>query len=222
MKLKEALPFIEKVLGKKFDLVFDPKLIQDLRTNKGNVGQLLEQLIGLGNSSRRLDFEDGELKTNKSHIDGKPRETMFITQISTIIDELLVKKPFKDTQLYKKIKNLLYVPVCKDGAEGSWLFLPYCHVNLDQDNDLFQQLQNDYYSIVDQLNTHIKTSKDGFIHTSNGKFIQIRSKDSKPYSPIYSNRYRKYVSNKNHAFYFKKEFMLYLQSKSPNYPLKIR
>ena len=54
---------------------------------------------------------------------------------------------------------------------------------------------------------HIETSKDGLIHTSNGTHIQIRSKDSKPYHPIYSHKYGRYVSNKNHAFYFQKQFV---------------
>ncbi|PKM79195.1 MAG: DNA mismatch repair protein MutH [Firmicutes bacterium HGW-Firmicutes-13] len=221
MKLEEALPFIDNIIGKKFNMVFDAELIQNLRTNKGNVGQLLERSIGLENSSKRLDFENGELKTNKAHPNGKPKETMYIIQILSIIDDILIKKPFKETLLYQKIRNLVYVPVCKDGSEDCWFFLPYVHVNLDQDAyvKLYRQLEKDYYSIVEQLNNHIKTSRDGFIHTSNGKYIQIRSKDSKPYHPIYSNIYRKYVSNKNHAFYFKKEFMLYLQSLSPDYPL---
>jgi DNA mismatch repair protein MutH len=37
--------------------------------------------------------------------------------------------------------------------------------------------------------------------------VQVRSKDSKPYHPIYSNHYGRYISNKNHALYFMKSFM---------------
>lgn len=70
-----------------------------------------------------------------------------------------------------------------------------------------KQLEEDYYSICKQLKFHIENSIDGYIHTSSGKYIQIRSKDSVPYRPIYSNIYSKNISNKNHAFYFKKEFM---------------
>ena len=55
---------------------------------------------------------------------------------------------------------------------------------------------------------HIETSPDRRIHTSNGQHIQVRSKDSMPYHPIYSGVYGRYVSNKNHAFYFRKEFVL--------------
>lgn len=71
--------------------------------------------------------------------------------------------------------------------------LPCVHVNLDDRrfHDLKIQLEKDYYSICNQLNEHIKTKSDGFIHTSNGEYIQIRSKDSKPYHAIYSDIYKK-------------------------------
>lgn len=36
--------------------------------------------------------------------------------------------------------------------------------------------------------------------------------DAKPYRPIYSNIYHRNVSDKNRAFYFKKEFMRYIVS----------
>ena len=42
---------------------------------------------------------------------------------------------------------------------------------------------------------------------TNGNHIQVRSKDSKPYHPIYSTTYRRNVSDKNHAFYFQKQFV---------------
>ena len=71
--------------------------------------------------------------------------------------------------------------------------------------------RDDYYSICSQLKHHIETSADGFIHTSNGTHIQVRSKDSKPYHPIFSSVYGRAVSNKNHAFYFQKQFVYDIQ-----------
>lgn len=55
-------------------------------------------------------------------------------------------------------------------------------------------------------------SPDGFIHTSSGKHIQIRSKDSKPYHPIYSDIYKRNISDKNYDFYFKKQFVIDIRS----------
>lgn len=214
MKLQDGMERLKPYIGRRFESFLTEEQLSNLRRNKGRVGQILELLIGLKNTSNNIDFEDGELKTNKCDIKGNPRETMFITQISTHVDEILKMKPFNDTYIYNKIKNLLYVPVCKDGDESSWMFLPFVHVDLTMDKykELYYQLEEDYYSISKQLNEHILNSKDGYIHTSSGKFIQIRSKDSKPYFPIYSDVYKRYISNKNHAFYFKKDFMKYIQA----------
>ena len=50
--------------------------------NKGKTGKILELAIGIKLSSTNIDFEDGELKSNKCNSNGKSIETMFITQIS--------------------------------------------------------------------------------------------------------------------------------------------
>lgn len=212
MLLQEAKVLLNDLRGKKFREIFREEQLQDIIKNKGKSGQIIELAIGLKNTNVTLDFEDGELKTNKCDCNGKPLETMFITQVNSMMDELLTGLKFEDSKLYKKISNLLYVPISKDGEPGEWFILNVIQINLKEDKhkELLKQLESDYYSICGQLKEHIETSKDGFIHTSNGKFIQIRSKDSKPYRPIYSTTYGKEVSNKNHAFYFKKDFMKYL------------
>jgi len=212
LKLKDAVIYLEELKGKKFKDIFSEEQLRDIIRNKGKSGQIIELAIGLKNTNVTLDFEDGELKTNKCDNTSKPLETMFITQVSSMIDELLNEKPFKESKVFKKISNLLYVPISKVGDPEEWFIIDAININLSEDKhlDLKAQLEEDYYSICKQLKEHIATSPDGFIHTSNGKYIQIRSKDSKPYFPIYSHVYEKYVSNKNHAFYFKKEFMKYV------------
>lgn len=214
MKLNEAKKRLNNLSNKPFRDLFSPEEMNLIIRNKGKTGQLLELAIGLHLSNRNRDFEDGELKSNKCDIFGRPKETIFITQISRIIDELIQKKVFEKTLLYSKIKNILYVPVCKDGAPYNWKFQHNIHINLrlQRYKQLLSKLRNDYYSICEQLKNHIENSPDGFIHTSNGNLIQVRSKDSKPYHPIFSSIYNRYVSNKNHAFYFKKEFVYYIQS----------
>lgn len=216
MKLQEACDKLNRLVGIKFSSLFKTEDMHEIIVNKGKAGQLLELALGMNLSNATLDFEDGELKTNKCDKNGKPYETVFITQISGMIDELIAKKEFEQTKLYKKINNILYVPVCKDGDPKDWMFLPSIHVDLN--NPKFSTLKDiwhdDYLSICGQLKQHIEHSSDGFIHTSNGSQIQIRSKDARDssgnYHPIYSNTYKRYVSNKNHAFYFKKEFVQYI------------
>ncbi len=215
MKLHEAHNRLLHLSGVPFSELFSEKDFDSIVRNKGKTGQLLELALGMHLSSSNLDFEDGELKTNKCDASGRPLETVFITQISSVIDDLLTELPFESTHLYEKIHNILYVPVCKVGNPRNWMFLQSIHIDLEHPEfaPLLQQWEDDYYSICRQLREHIET--DGFIHTSNGRHIQVRSKDARDtsghYHPIYSNVYQRYVSNKNYAFYFQKQFVYDIQ-----------
>jgi DNA mismatch repair protein MutH len=218
MKLETAYNLIKNIKNKNIlELIKSHNTsIKEVKINKGGVGQLLLQYLNLPLDSKLKDFEDGELKTNKTDKNGKSKETIFITQISKIIDELVCDKPkiFKESNLYHKINNLLFIGICKDDDNfNKWFFTNCYHISSKKDSEIYAQLELDYYSICGQLVESIKKSKDKFIHTANGKYIQIRSKDSKPYHPIYSKIFKKDISNKNHAFYFKKEFMEYVKSK---------
>lgn len=214
MKLIEAQRKIEQLAYIPFKEYLSEEHFNNIILNKGKTGQILELTIGLQLSNTTLDFDDGELKTNKCNKNGKPLETMFITQISSIIDELLSVKPFYESKLYKKIQHLLYVPISKDGAPHEWMFLNPIQVDLSlpKYQELAQQLKADYYDICDTLNDQLCCSNTATLHTANGEFIQIRTKDTIPYHPIYSNQYKRIVSDKNRAFYFKKEYMEYIVS----------
>lgn len=209
MKLIEAQDKIIKLCNIPFSELFNESDFKTIIRNKGKTGQLLELALGKRLDSFNIDFEDGELKSNKCDVHGKPLETVFITQISSVIDELLQRRRFEETHLYEKISNILYVPVCKEGDPHTWVFLDAIHIDLSDRRfePLLDIWREDYYDICEQLRYHIETSPDGYIHTSNGQHIQVRSKDSRPYHPIYSNLYGRNVSNKNHAFYFKKQFV---------------
>lgn len=209
MKVDEAIPKLTSCLGIGFDKLFS-NLDTDIRRNKGKVGQLLLQKIGLPLDSNLIDFDDGELKTNKSNEFGEAKETMYITQISSQVDTLIKPNPvpFKESYLYTKIRRLIFLPVCKDDPDpNNWYFVSLVDVNLDQQPELRHSLKDDYYNICTQLRHHIENSDDGFIHTSSGNFLQVRTKNGRPYSPIFSQIYGRQVSNKNHAFYFRKQFM---------------
>lgn len=216
MKLSEAQIRIEKLAHIPFKEYLSPAQIQDamMIINKGKTGQLLELTIGLHLSNTTLDFEDGELKTNKCDKTGKPLQTMFITQISSTIDDLLNFRQFEETSLYEKTKRILYVRICKEGAPKDWMFLPPICVDLSFPKyaDLASQLKTDYYDICDGLNDQLCFSKDSMLHTVNGKYIQIRTKATIPYRPIYSETYKRIVSDKNRAFYFKIPCLKYIVS----------
>lgn len=219
MKLEEAYYMLKQKENIPFKSLFTSKQLADIKINKGKTGQLLEIALGLTTSNDISDFADGELKSNKCDQWGNPKETIGITQIATYIDEMLIDLPFRQTNLYEKIRNILYVPVKKEGEPEEWMFLPCIHIDLEEIGkyrDISIQLEEDYYHICQQLKKQIEYSKDGFIHTTNGKYIQIRCKDAKDrngnYHPIYSDIYDRYISNKNHAFYFKKEFIQKVRS----------
>ena len=214
MNLTDSYDFFEENAGKtlgELKLEYQtrfPKFTSEMKINKGGVGQFIEKLIGLKNTNALTDFSDGELKTNKADKDGAPLETMFISQISSNFDQLISDQiSFEDRWIYQKIKNLLYVTICKVGYDpDQWYIQSAYHVQINEGSELFRQLSADFTQIKSKLLADIN-SGDGYIHTSNGSFIQIRSKDSRPYHPIFSAQYDRDISNKNHAFYFKKEFM---------------
>ena len=209
MKLEEAKIIIENVANKPLGtLINNETEFSDIVTNKGKTGQLLEKVILCQKLSSALhDFEDGELKTNKCKSDGTPEETIAITQISTDIDNLIQNIPFETSRLAQKIKNILYVGIVKEGDAHNWQFLSPIHIDFSQEKfqNIWHQLTEDYNNICKKIKQDIETN--GEISTSNGCYIQIRTKDSTPYHPIFSNIYNKYVSNKNYAFYFKKNFI---------------
>lgn len=216
MKLADTFAILPTLYYKTFSELKRQENISSFIINKGNTGQFLQELLDLPNNSKLTDFDDGELKTNKSDKNGTPKETMFITQISRDFDELFFSENVTN-RLFAKIGNLLYLPVCKDSSNPEdWYFLPAYHIPIQKNEELFDILKNDFMIIKNKVLHDLEHSSNKLIHTSSGRYIQIRSKDAKrtngQYNPIYSNHLNRYVSNKNHAFYFKRNFMLDIQS----------
>jgi DNA mismatch repair protein MutH len=211
MRLNDAIPALEKACNRPFRELFVDHP-EDLWTNKGNVGQLLLQHLGLKLDGAQLDFEDGELKTNKACPAGRPRETMFICQISKTFSTLISvpPTPFEKSYLHGKICNLLYLPTVKDAASvAEWYFLRVIHIQSRPGSKLFEVLRGEYEAICNTLRLQIEEGADGMLHTASGPagYIQVRTKDSQPYHPIFSPAHGRLVSNKNFAWYFMKGFM---------------
>ena len=206
MTLTNANIHFNAIANQAFGSLFSTEQMSDIIRNKGRSGQLLEKALGLANTNVNRDFEDGELKTNKCDASGKPLETIAITQISSHIEDLINAVPFENTWLYEKISNMLYIPVCKEGTPENWFFLPSIHIDLTSKKyeSIMKQLKEDYEYICSEIKKTCDAGKT--LSTINGKYIQIRTKDSAPYHPIFSSTYGK-VSDKNRAFYFKKEFI---------------
>lgn len=188
------------------ELVSEDTDFEEFNKNKGKAGQLLELAIGKSLDNSHKDFKDGELKTYKAKKDKSAKETIAITQISSNnIDDILKEKPFKKSFLYNKIENTLFVPTLKEGAPENWEFLDAIQVNLKKEKNLRRELKKDYEKICKETKQNIENGDS--LHTVSGKYIQIRSKDTKPYHKVHSEEYDRDVSNKNYAFYFKKDFI---------------
>lgn len=206
MRTADAVPILKAACRKPFGELFKGHPA-DLITNKGHTGQLLERFIGLRLGNQLIDFEDGELKTNKTASNGEPMETIAVTQIKGVVDQLLSDPPreFAGSSVCKKLANLIVVPVVKAGECADWYFLDVYHIDMRANDELRRQFEEDYLTICHELRQKVELV--GKISTTNGKYLQIRSKDSKPYNPIHSSEFGRQISSKNYAFYLQKSFV---------------
>lgn len=208
MKISEGYAILSQIPSKPFKELFTIEQMQDIRRNKGKTGQLLETaILHLGLSNRHLDFDDGELKSNKVKSDGSPDETMFICQISKMFDSLMVENLDPcSTDIYDKIKNMIYVAVDKSSSsEDDWK-IHHCKL-IEESNarfhEFYEQCAKDILDIFSQVRKNL-SNPNSMLHTTNGKYLQIRTKDTKPYHPIYSNIFSRNISDKNFAIYMTK------------------
>ena len=149
------------------------------RKNKGVRGQLLELALGIPNSSKLTDLVDGELK---SFTKG---ESIAVTQLRHTLPEIFNHTPFNQSKLGIKIARTLYVAFDRQNN-----FLGTAtHTN---QNPL---IESDYYDICD----YIRNTKTLNTFTGSNGVLQIRTKDSKPYHPIFWEGQQ--LSNKGFAFY---------------------
>ena len=68
MRLEEACSRFNRLARIRFGDLFSPSDMNMIIINKGKTGQLLELSLGMNLSSTNLDFDDGELKTNRECI----------------------------------------------------------------------------------------------------------------------------------------------------------
>jgi DNA mismatch repair protein MutH len=173
MKLNDALIVItNKIINKQ---IYLPKTV-----NKGNAGHFLEKELGLKLNNNHLDFIDGELKTFplKKLKNGtfSPKETIAITMMKSTENN-----SFNESNLFSKIKNILFVPYHRINEDYIIFYKPV-HLNYLKNKNEYQLIEIDYKLIQ----TQELTSKVG-------KYIQTRTKGSK--------------NSKTRAYYFKTKFI---------------
>ena len=175
-------------------------------SNKGDVGQRLETLLGIPNSSACLDCEDGELKLfpvkKLKNGDFSPKETIAITTRGLKHDK---QRPFsrlksvenwENSALKKKTDNLLFISYLRDGDNITFL---HSYI-FNSKSPEYAQFEADYNKIINHYNKNgicqLEKGEPTYIsNTVNGEYIQGRTK-----GPGGANR--------TVAFYFRsKEFV---------------
>ena len=210
MTLQKGYDIISQIPNKSFSEIFNGQDLSDIIKNKGKTGQLLETIIlKLNLSNTKLDFIDGELKTNKCKANGEPSETVAVCQISSHFDEMIDDNfNFNNNYIIDKISNMIYVRVDKSNSNpANWKFLPPQHICIKNKKYIFwyDKIKEDLKEICQYMQQICKNNQ--MLHTTKGSghYIQIRTKDTAPYHPIYSNTYNKIVSDKNFAIYITKD-----------------
>ena len=163
------------------------------RKNKGVRGQLLELALGIPNSSKLTDMVDGELK---SFTKGEP---IAVTQLKHTLPQIFDKTPFPQTKIGIKLQQTLYV-----GFDRQNNFLGTTTLTPDSNPKHYELLQNDYDFIANCIRQSFYNKSE--LNTINGLngLLQIRTKDSKPYHPIYYKT--QMLKNKGMAFYLTGRF----------------
>ena len=215
MKLMEAKNILDKIPQVPFNQLFSNEQLQNIIVNKGKTGQLLETVVlNLNLSSAHLDFEDGELKSGCFYTDGSPKETIAVCMISSIFDELIrTDIDYESSYPYQKMSNMIIAAIGKYKRGQSsrvlppqdWSILKTVHVDFSNDKykNFSAQIVEDLKNIFTTVRQDIEAGKN--LSTTNGKYIQIRTKDSGGNHPIYSKSADRYVSHCNYAIYIMKD-----------------
>lgn len=137
--------------------------------NKGSRGQLLENALGISNSSSLKDLIDGELK---SFTKG---QTIAVTQLAHCLPEIINQSvSFDESKVGQKLKQTVYV-----GFTLSNDYLGCEVLNESTHPKHYQELKEDYNFICDTIRTLFKSGKQLTTITGPNKLLQIRTKASK-------------------------------------------
>lgn len=181
-------------------------------SDKGYAGKILEELIGLS-PKRGNDFVDGELKTCNFTKAALPKENVYVTQVRPIIDDLLCAQPFEESSLFEKIKNVLIVPVYRPTKSPfDWMYFHPLQLSYHDcsQRDIYNAIKADYNSICSHLSVIVDNARY-LEKTFNGKYLQLRNKDYRPYKAIFSEYHQAHISDRDFAFWLQKALLVELK-----------
>lgn len=144
--------------------------------NKGSRGQLLENALGIANSSALKDLIDGELK---SFTQG---ESIAVTQLKHCLSEIIEDSvSFDQSKVGQKLKQTVYV-----GFSRSNDYLGTYVMNEESDAKHYQQLREDYDFICDKIRRAFNVETELNTITGPNGLLQIRTKASKSKTGSYT------------------------------------
>jgi DNA mismatch repair protein MutH len=190
LTVKNALDIIKRINFE--NLIFS-------KINKGSRGQLVEKLLGLPNSSKLIDLEDGELKTFTKG------ESIPVTQINHCLSEIIYESiSYENSKVGQKLNQVLFLGFSRDNC-----FLGCNIINKNIDLNIYMKISEDYEFICNKIR-EVYYKKEQ-LNTINGpnSILQVRTKASKnkntnEYTPLMFNGHK--LKNKYMAFYLHPSF----------------
>ena len=166
--------------------------------NKGGRGLWVEDQLGMVQSSKLNDFDNGELKAFKEG------QTIAVTMLQHCLSEIFDKRiSYSQSNVGKKLKNVLFVKFAKTGK-----FVKSLVTNADNNRQLYYDLSVDYNYICDEIRRRFYSNRELNTITGPNKLLQIRTKANKnklgKYVPLEYNGKR--LKDKAMAFYLTRTF----------------
>lgn len=146
-------------------------------TNKGARGQLLEQALGVPNSSDLTDLADGEIKTFTVG------ESIAVTQLKHCLSEIIEEEvDFDSSKVGAKLKQTIYVGFTRGNDYVGTEVL-----NEETHPEHYQELREDFAYISDQIRDSFHNDLELSTFTGPHGLLQIRTKATKTngrYTPL--------------------------------------
>ena len=166
--------------------------------NKGGRGLWVENQLGMVQSSKLNDFDNGELKAFKEG------QTIAVTMLQHCLSEIFDRRvSYSQSNVGKKLKNVLFVKFAKTGE-----FIKSLVTNADNNRQLYYELSVDYNYICDEIRRRFYSNRELNTITGPNKLLQIRTKANKnklgKYVPLEYNGKR--LKDKAMAFYLTRTF----------------
>ena len=129
------------------------------KRNKGSVGSEFEKKIGIPKSSERCDYRDGgDCKTLKFE-KGKPAESCDIIMLQEILHEAMNNVPFYESAVYKKIQQVHFAPINKDGDIDEWTFGENFVISKETHPELYNQMEIEYDRLTEPIRTLVNSGQ---------------------------------------------------------------